>query len=123
MEFYDRSDGYYRGARFVDGRLASVIFIDSSVLLPPRDWLISLFQKQPLSASERAGLLRGVSPADVPDNDKTVCACFNVGAKTICEAVTSQGATTPERVGELCQVSTNCGSCRPEISELIQRCG
>jgi len=121
-EFYDKSDGHYRAARFIDGHLDSVIFIDSSILLPPRDWLISLFQKDSVSASERASLLQGLPPAEVEDVGKIICACFNVGDKTICKAITEQGASNVAAVGELCQAGTNCGSCRPEIKELISEC-
>ncbi len=122
-EFYDKADGHYRAARFVGGHLDSVIFIDSSVLLPPRDWLISLFQKDGISTRERLSLLQGVPPADVEDVGRIICACFNVGEKTICHAVKNAGAKTAEAVGEICQAGTNCGSCRPEIAELIQQCG
>ena len=119
-EFYDRADGHYRAARFINGQLDSVIFIDSSILLPPRDWLISLFQKEVISAKERASLLQGLPPADAVDTGRIICACFNVGEKTICDAV-QQGAGTAEQVGDICQAGTNCGSCRPEISELISQ--
>ncbi len=121
-EFYDKADGHYRAARFVAGRLDSVIFIDSSILLPPRDWLISLFQKDSLSAKERAALLQGTPPADVEDVGKIICACFNVGEKTIRKAVMEGGAKDTQAVGELCQAGTNCGSCRPEITELVKQC-
>jgi assimilatory nitrate reductase catalytic subunit len=121
-EFYDKADGHYRAARFVDGHLDSVIFIDSSILLPPRDWLISLFQKESISAKERSAILQGLPPADVEDVGKIICACFNVGEKTICKAVTEKGANTTEAVGEICQAGTNCGSCRPEIKALINQC-
>ncbi len=121
-EFYDKADGHYRAARFVAGHLDSIIFIDSSVLLPPRDWLISLFQKDSISASERLSLLQGLPPADIEDAGKIICACFNVGEKTICHAVTEQAAHSVESVGEICQAGINCGSCRPEIVELIKRC-
>ncbi len=120
-EFYDKADGHYRAARFIDGRLDSVIFIDSSILLPPRDWLISLFQKDKITAKERAGLLQGTPPADVEDVGRIICACFNVGEKTICKAVEG-GAKDVQAVGEVCQAGTNCGSCRPEINELIKKC-
>jgi len=121
-EFYDKAEGHYRAARFVAGRLDSVIFIDSSILLPPRDWLISLFQKPELSAKERAGLLQGTPPADVEDAGKIICACFNVGEKTILKAVTEGGAKDAQSVGKICQAGTNCGSCRPEITELVKQC-
>ncbi len=120
-EFYDHADGHYRAARFINGLLDSVIFIDSSVLLPPRDWLISLFQQDSISARDRTSLLQGLPPADVADTGRIICACFNVGEKTIAEAITEQGASDVEQVGDICQAGTNCGSCRPEIAELIQQ--
>lgn len=121
-EFYDKADGHYRAARFIDGCLDSVIFIDSSILLPPRDWLISLFQKQTISAKERASLLMGLPPTDVADTGKIICACFNVGEITIRDVVTEKTASSVEAVGEICQAGTNCGSCRPEIAEIIRQC-
>ena len=121
-EFYDKADGHYRAARFIDGHLDSVIFIDSSVLLPPRDWLISLFQKDSISSKERLSLLQGVPPADVEDVGKIICVCFNIGEKTIGKAING-GAKSVQAVGDVCQAGTNCGSCRPEIAELIKQCG
>ena len=121
-QFYDKSDGHYRAARFIDGHLDSVIFIDSSILLPPRDWLISLFQKDSITAKERMCILRGTPPPDVEDVGKIICACFNIGEKTINKTILESGAKTAEAVGEICQAGTNCGSCRPEITELIGRC-
>jgi len=121
-EFYDKADGHYRAARFIKGHLDSVIFIDSSVLLPPRDWLISLFQQDSISVKERLSLLQGVPPADVDDVGRIICACFNVGEKTICKAIGNAATKDVAAVGEICQAGTNCGSCRPEIAELIQQC-
>lgn len=52
---------------------------------------------------------------------KTVCACFNVGVNTLIETIQSQSLTTPEEVGEILSAGTNCGSCVPEIREIIQQ--
>ena len=122
IEFHDRSDGHYRAAQIVGERLESVIFIDSQVLLPPRDWLVSLFQKPAISAAERNSLLSGMPPAGVDDAGRIVCACFNVGEKTIRAAICNKGADTVEAVGALCQAGTNCGSCKPEIGSLLKSC-
>ena len=66
--------------------------------------------------------MQGLPPADVEDAGKIICACFNVGEKTICKAIEEQGANNVAAVGELCQAGTNCGSCRPEIKELLSEC-
>ena len=48
-----------------------------------------------------------------------MCACFDVGMKTILEAIGSQDLVTVEAVGAALSAGTNCGSCRPAIQRLI----
>ncbi|MFV2056108.1 MAG: molybdopterin oxidoreductase family protein, partial [Thiohalomonadales bacterium] len=79
LEFYDKAKNHYRAARIINKRLDSCIFIYSENVLPPRDWLISLFQKEHISPEERASLLHGTPPAAQQDTGRIVCACFNVG--------------------------------------------
>ncbi len=118
-EFFDEARGHFRAAHFVDGRLDSVIFIDSQVLLPPRDWLIGLFQQDRLSQSDRASLLSGAPADPASDTGRIICACFNVGEKTIQQALAQPNINSVEAVGALCKAGTNCGSCRPEIAQMI----
>ena len=119
VELHDRARGRYRGARFVGERLDSCIFISAQNILPPRDWLIGLFQKDSLSEAERAGLLRGTPPPDQEDTGRIVCACFNVGEKTLQQAIAA-GADSVEAIGERLRAGTNCGSCKPELAALIR---
>jgi assimilatory nitrate reductase catalytic subunit len=48
-----------------------------------------------------------------------VCACFNVGEKTIRKAIQEQGLKTVEAIGHCLQAGTNCGSCVPELRSLL----
>ena len=50
-----------------------------------------------------------------------VCACFNVGINTIVDTIKSKKITSPEEVGNILRAGTNCGSCVPEIRELIDQ--
>ena len=120
VEYHDRAQGHYRAACFVGERLDSCIFISAKNILPPRDWLIGLFQKDALTDAERAGLLRGTPPADQEDVGRIVCACFNIGEKTLQQAIAA-GADTVEALGERLRAGTNCGSCKPELADLIAR--
>jgi assimilatory nitrate reductase catalytic subunit len=88
-------------------------------LLPERAWLSSLFAKSTLNADERIALLSGLPTIGTEDVGKQVCACFNVGEKTIIKAITDNGLSTPQQVGTCCKAGTNCGSCVPEIKALI----
>ncbi|MEB8431400.1 molybdopterin-dependent oxidoreductase [Cocleimonas sp. KMM 6892] len=119
IEYFDKSNHTYRAAQFRGSKLINIIFIGPNEKLPPRDWLISLFQKEEISRSERISLLSGKPPADQEDAGKTVCACFNVGEKTILKAINEKELTTPEQIGECLQAGTNCGSCLPELRGIL----
>jgi len=121
IEYFDAAKHQYRAARLVRGRLESCIFIAPSLHLPPREWLISLFQQTTLNKQERAALLTGTPPTDQEDTGRIVCACFNVGEKTLQNAINTLGLTTPEAIGAQLEAGTNCGSCIPELRELLAK--
>lgn len=119
-EYFDSAVNRYRAARIESGRLESCIFIGPNYALPERDWLLKLFNDKPLSDLDRKSVLTGKSVSGEKDSGKTVCACFNVGMNTIVDAIQSQKLTTPEQIGELLRAGTNCGSCMPEIKDIIK---
>jgi len=119
IEFYDSAKNTYRAAQFKGTRLINCIFISPTEKLPHRDWLISLFQKDELSKSERGSLLSGLPPADQEDKGRTICACLNVGEKTILKSIKDNGLTTVEQIGECTQAGTNCGSCKSELKGIL----
>jgi len=118
-EFFDSSSQAYRGARFVDGRLDGCVFIGSDYRLPPRDWLIELFSVDSITRQQRLRLLSGIPGDTSQERGKIICSCFSVGRNTLCDAIKGQGLTTPEQIGECLQAGTNCGSCVPELRQLI----
>jgi assimilatory nitrate reductase catalytic subunit len=119
QEYQDLGRGNYRAARIVDNRLESVVFIASESLLPERNWLSGLFVKSELAKAERMALLTGKPPVGVADVGTIVCACFNVGEKTIQTAIREKGLKTHQEVGRCLKAGTNCGSCVPEIKALL----
>lgn len=119
VEFFDRAQNYYRAAQFKNNRLVNCVFIGPSENLPQRDWIISLFQKDEITKSERASLLSGNPPVDQEDTGRTVCSCFNVGEKTISKAIKEKGLKSADEIGECLQAGTNCGSCLPELKALL----
>ena len=48
-----------------------------------------------------------------------VCCCLGVNDKAI-KAAVAEGATTVEAVTERTCAGSECGSCRPEIAEIIE---
>jgi assimilatory nitrate reductase catalytic subunit len=119
VEFFDRHQHHYRAARFIGDHLESCIFIGKGAVLPERDWLISLFLKDKLEKAERQSLLTGQPPTGHEDVGRIVCACFNVGEKTIRDAIRKYDLKTPEAIGETLQAGTNCGSCITEMREIL----
>ncbi|GMR16116.1 MAG: hypothetical protein BMS9Abin31_0423 [Gammaproteobacteria bacterium] len=118
-EYHDAAVNRYRAARIENGRLESCIFIGPDFSLPERDWLLNLFKDEKLDDKDRLSILSGKPAGNQVDAGRTVCACFNVGLNTLAEAIKSRNLTSPEQVGELLKAGTNCGSCVPEIREII----
>jgi len=119
QEYQDFGRGNYRAARFVNNQLESVVFIAKESALPERNWLTGLFSKPELEKAERMALLTGRPPVGVADVGTIVCACFNVGEKTILAAIREKGLKTHQEVGRCLKAGTNCGSCVPEIKALL----
>ena len=80
-----------------------------------RDYLAEL----PGTAGD--GVLIGRRPADQPDPGPTLCSCFGVGVNTIVTAIESKALFSVDEVGMALEAGTNCGSCRPEIADLLGR--
>jgi assimilatory nitrate reductase catalytic subunit len=103
----------------VDDRIEQCVFISPRPDLPSRAWLASLFGKEEVSQLDRAGLLSGQALEKGVDAGPTVCSCFGVGRNTICDAIRNNGLTTPASVTACVKAGGNCGSCVPEIKQLI----
>jgi len=120
LEYHDNSIGNYRAAQMLDNRLEGVIFIaGQGGNLPERSWLTGLFVDAELTQEERRALLTGKPPLGAPDVGAIICACFNVGEKTIRNAIKEKGLKTHQEVGHCLKAGTNCGSCVPEIKALL----
>ncbi|MBI3223069.1 MAG: molybdopterin-dependent oxidoreductase [Nitrosomonadales bacterium] len=122
IEYRDAAMGRYRAACLQDGRLEAVFFLAPDQRLPEREWLSSLFGQAILQPAELAGLLSARPPLGaVSDTGRIVCACFSVGAKTIANAIQTQGLGSVEAVGACLKAGTNCGSCVPEIRRILEK--
>ena len=118
-EYFDAAANRYRAARIENDRLESCVFIGPDYFLPERDWLIDLFDDEKLSDKDRISILTGKPVGNQKEAGRTVCSCFNVGINTIVEAIQTKKLTSPEEIGEALKAGTNCGSCVPELREII----
>lgn len=121
IELFDRATRSYRGARLVQGKLESCMFIATNPdSLPQKAWLETLFEKESLSEAERRFLLSGKAPGDQRAQGKIICACFGVGEQTILDAISSGDLTTVEQITDRLKAGSNCGSCIPELRALLE---
>ena len=123
IEFADRAAPRYRAARMEGGRLESCLFIGPDIRLPERDWLATLFEHPALDEQDRRSLLTGKPASGQHDVGRIVCACFGIGRNTLVDAIQNKGCTTTEAIGACLKAGTNCGSCVPELKELIAEVG
>lgn len=117
----DPAGGQFRAARVVDGRVVAVLFVGRTPDLPSREWLAELIRSDELSLTQRLGLLAGRPAEPMPDTGPIVCSCFQVGETTVLEAIDAEGLDTPDALGKALRCGTNCGSCIPELKQLIAK--
>lgn len=108
-----------RLAYFREDQLELVCMVQKDSYLPERDWLAGLFTRQEDVTALRSTLLSGKPPVGTADTGKQICACFNVGEKTLKTLIASKQATTVEAIGKACKAGTNCGACIPELKALL----
>lgn len=110
------TDAKRRVARIVlheNGVLIGALFVSPKPVAVMRDYLSSL------PGTEGADALSGRPAINVPNPGPVLCSCFGVGVNTIVDAVETQGLMSVDQIGAALSAGTNCGSCRPEIAELL----
>ena len=121
LSYQDAKQGDYRLALIVKGRLQAVAFISRTQQNDDKVWLQSLFTQTELSRALRLSLLSGRAPSNQADSGPVICACFNVGQASICQAIQQQQLSDYQQVGKATRAGTNCGSCIPEIKALLNQ--
>jgi len=119
-ENIDYGRGNLRVAVLDGGRVAAAFYVARDCRLPDREWLIGTLAAA--TSPPTINLLAGRPAMPQVDRGAIVCACFDIGLKTIVEAIGSRGLMSVEEVGLALSAGTNCGSCRPAIRRLIGEC-
>lgn len=117
IETIDQARGGMRVAVLDDGQLIAALFVTRSGRTPSREWLIEQLSAAGMASSIE--LLAGRPATPQADRGPIVCVCFDVGMKTIVEAIATQQLVSVDAVGQALSAGTNCGSCRPAIQRLI----
>lgn len=121
IDYADARRGLFRaGLTDATGALTECLYVGPADVPAERSWLLALFAaRQPLSEVDRRALLSGRPPVAMPSAGRIVCSCFQVGRNHIVEAVRRERIADVAALGRRLQCGTNCGSCRPELREII----
>ena len=98
-----------------DDQVIGALFVSPRPVAVMRDFLATL------PGSATADALFGRPPADMPNPGPVLCSCFGVGINTIIEAIETRSLMTVDAIGAALNAGTNCGSCRPELADLLQQ--
>lgn len=112
----DTARGIIRLAFHRDEKLVAALFIGPEPVILSRDQLAAQ-----LGDGVQQEVLAGQVRSDRPDPGPTVCSCLNVGLNTIRSAIETGRATTVSALGEALGAGISCGSCRPELADLLAR--
>ena len=122
IETIDSDRGSFRFASVVGGRLQACLMLarDAHWPLPERDAITPLlgavFDKRAYDLLFRIK----ESADDSLVHDRKVCSCFSVGQTAIEKAIVAGCLMTCNQVGASIKAGTNCGSCIPEIEEILR---
>jgi assimilatory nitrate reductase catalytic subunit len=117
MEMSDAKRGTIRAAVLSDGRLDAALFVSRNGGLPPRDWLAAQLGGSDAAPNE---LLAGRPSAPARDRGPIICVCFDIGMRTIIDAIADRALASVEAVGSALSAGSNCGSCRPAIARMLE---
>jgi len=122
VEFEDREKDSYRSLVRRQGRILAMGYCSPRLSeLPEGSWLSEAFNGNQTSRQQNDWQLLAGRSGSGADKGRLICSCFEVGEKEICSAIAA-GASTTRALGESLKCGTNCGSCVPELKQLIERC-
>ncbi|WP_077529586.1 nitrate reductase [Vreelandella utahensis] len=118
-EMRDPAAGRYRAAWYKGEQLQAVLLVEPDNDFPGLDWLDSLFQAPQLDDGTRRRVLAG-RDSDQPDPGPIICSCYQVGERRIEQAL-AEGCDSVSALGRALGCGTNCGSCVPELRQLVEQ--
>jgi ferredoxin-nitrate reductase len=114
--FIDKAKRYYKKCIIHNDRLIGAILIgDKNEFLEYRN----LIENKIELSEKRLQLLR-TGKAPEPVLGKLVCSCNNIGEGNLINKI-KEGCKDHLQLSQLTGAGTGCGSCRPEVKEILER--
>jgi assimilatory nitrate reductase catalytic subunit len=120
LELSDRRRGVLRVAIVVDGAMEACLFLAPTVAGLPTEAAVTPMLGAPVPDSARATILSGRMYGATAAEGPRICACFGVTRDAIRHAVATHQLRTVREVGAMLRAGTNCGSCIPELEEILR---
>ena len=116
--YIDKQNKRMRYAWFNRNELVGAVYLAAQPVAVSRDFTVSFLDRVWQTFADRTKVIAGVPSKQLPDKGKIICACMRVGQNEIATAIAS-GCCSIEDVGRRTEAGTNCGSCKPEIQEML----
>jgi assimilatory nitrate reductase catalytic subunit len=120
LEVFDRRRGILRVAAVFDGALEACLFLARDHASLPNEASVVPMLGAPVPDSARATILAGRMYDATAAEGPKVCACFGVTRDAVRHAVATHRLGSVQQIGVLLSAGTNCGSCIPELEEILR---
>jgi assimilatory nitrate reductase catalytic subunit len=121
IAYTDPGRGDFRFAGIVNDRLEVCLFLAPPAgALPMSDGLASALGSEISPAMRRGLLAGGVNGRAAADDSGAICACFAVGRRAVRRAIAERGLASLAEIGAMLGAGTNCGSCLPELQQILR---
>jgi assimilatory nitrate reductase catalytic subunit len=119
--YSDRARGVGRFGFFRSGRFDGCVFIGPAHRPPQWDAARALFESGAGAASARRMVFAGRDADAMIEAGPLICACFGVRLSAIRDVIAAGGAASVADIGRMLRAGTNCGSCLPELRDIVER--
>jgi assimilatory nitrate reductase catalytic subunit len=104
-------DRTYRAAAVADGE------VDELICIGPSDQPLELGGLDELEVHDAGSA--AITKITMVETEPVVCACFGIGIDCVRDAIASGQAGTVAEIGQVTRAGTNCGSCLPELKQIV----
>lgn len=118
VSYEDKTGGQSRFAWFENNKLKGAVFLAREPVQVSRQWACEQLSQSHDDTLSRYQIVATRPDMGKPDKGAIVCSCFSVGSNEIANAIRA-GCCSVSDIGKELSAGTNCGSCRAEISGLI----
>ena len=118
--YSDRARGVGRFGFFRSGRFDGCFFIGPAHRPPQWDAMRSLFESGAVAAPARRIVFAGRDADATVEAGPLICACFGVRLSAIRDVIAAGGAASVADIGRALRAGTNCGSCLPELRDIVE---